>query len=213
MKKIIVFVSQKGGVGKSTFARAVAVVFKKAGYSVKVADMDTQQTTCVDWHKRRKSNAVEPLLDHIVSCRTVEEALADQEDYDIVILDGAPRGSRLTLEICALADLVVQASGAGRDDLDPAVLLFHELAAKGIDKSKMYLALCRVGTKAEEAGASDYIQRGGYNTVAGALFEKACYRQAQNEGKTILETSFKTANQSGAVVIQNLMNIFFDTTK
>jgi pantothenate kinase-related protein Tda10 len=46
---IIAIVSQKGGVGKSTMARALAREAANNGLKVKIADLDTQQGTSVDW--------------------------------------------------------------------------------------------------------------------------------------------------------------------
>ena len=42
---IIAFVSQKGGVGKSTLARAVAVEAQKQRLKILLADCDPQQAT------------------------------------------------------------------------------------------------------------------------------------------------------------------------
>jgi chromosome partitioning protein len=42
---IIAFISQKGGVGKSTLARALAVEASKQKLSVLLADCDQQQAT------------------------------------------------------------------------------------------------------------------------------------------------------------------------
>ena len=57
MAAIVAFVSQKGGVGKSTLARALAREAAAGGLRVKVADLDTQQGTAVDWHRLRLSSA------------------------------------------------------------------------------------------------------------------------------------------------------------
>src|SRR5271169_5991832 len=59
---VIAFVSQKGGVGKSTLARGLAREAAKSGLSVKIADLDTQQGTCVEWHRRRLNEGVEPVV-------------------------------------------------------------------------------------------------------------------------------------------------------
>jgi chromosome partitioning protein len=48
MSKIISFISQKGGVGKSTLARALAVECAKADLKIKIIDLDSQQKTIVD---------------------------------------------------------------------------------------------------------------------------------------------------------------------
>ena len=53
MTTVIAFVSQKGGVGKSTLSRALAREAAASGLAVKIADLDTQQSTSVDWHRQR----------------------------------------------------------------------------------------------------------------------------------------------------------------
>ena len=60
---IISLISQKGGVGKSAVARLLAVEFTKAGWSVKIADLDPAQGTSTKWKARRDEifDAVETL--------------------------------------------------------------------------------------------------------------------------------------------------------
>ncbi len=53
MTMIIGVISQKGGVGKSTLSRALAREAAVGGLRVKLADLDTQQGTSSDWHRRR----------------------------------------------------------------------------------------------------------------------------------------------------------------
>ena len=62
MAKVLAVVSQKGGVGKSTFARALAREAAVSGLRVKIADLDPDQATIVDWHKIRTQRAIEPAL-------------------------------------------------------------------------------------------------------------------------------------------------------
>ena len=50
---IVAFVSQKGGTGKSTLARALAAVVAHAGLKVKIADLDPDQQTVLHWEKLR----------------------------------------------------------------------------------------------------------------------------------------------------------------
>ena len=55
MPIIVSFISQKGGVGKSTLARALAAV---AGHfmRVRLADLDEQQATVMEWERSRKKD-------------------------------------------------------------------------------------------------------------------------------------------------------------
>src|SRR5271167_4084261 len=130
MATIIAFVSQKGGVGKSTLSRALAREAASSGLTAKVADLDTQQGTSVNWHRRRLNAGIEPTVS-VEAYRTADQALAQAERYDLLIIDGPARASEATLRIARKADLVVQSTNPALDDLEPAVLVFHEMVKEG----------------------------------------------------------------------------------
>lgn len=206
MGTIIGFVSQKGGVGKSTLSRAVAREAANEGLSVKIADLDTQQGTSVNWHRRRLDAELEPIFS-VEPYRTAKQAIAQADAYDLFILDGPARTSGGTLDIAKAADLIVQPTGASLDDLEPAILVFHELVKAGILRDKLAFALCRVGTEAEERECRDYIGQARYQTLQGCLFEKPSYRQAQNFGQAITETRHASLNQRAEILIQSLIDL------
>ncbi|MGF7213527.1 chromosome partitioning protein [Skermanella aerolata] len=205
MTRVIAFVSQKGGVGKSTLARALAREVAKDDVSVKIGDLDVQQGTTANWHRRRLAAGIEPVV-AVEAFRTAAQALKVRGDFDLLILDGPARASAATLEIAQAADLIVQPTGASIDDLEPAVLLFHELVREKVPKASLVFALCRVSTDAEESEARDYIAKAGYETLVGSLHERAAYRQAQNVGQSITETRFAGLNQRADVLIQAIVD-------
>ena len=74
---IIAFISQKGGVGKSTLARAVAVETKKQKVKTLLADCDPQQKTSYEWAKLNKK----------VNCQvfnSVKEVWPLASKYDLI---------------------------------------------------------------------------------------------------------------------------------
>lgn len=82
---------QKGGVGKSTLAKALGVAGAKAGLNVLVLDMDTQQSTG-QWAERRK----DPLP--VVRFATEIELpkllrQAEEAGCDLVVIDTPPARS------------------------------------------------------------------------------------------------------------------------
>ena len=205
MTTIIAFVSQKGGVGKSTLARALAREAAHGGLNVKIADLDTQQGTSVDWHRTRLHAGLQPAV-AAEAFATAAQALKIAEQYDLLIIDGPARTSSGTLDIARVADLVVQPSGASVDDLKPAVREFHALSQAGIPTEKLVFALNRIGTPAEETEARAYIAQAGYVVLNGCLLERPAYRKAQNTGRAVTETSFPPLNTKADALIQALID-------
>jgi chromosome partitioning protein len=207
---IIAFVSQKGGVGKSTLSRALAREAAAGGLTVKIADLDTQQGTSADWNRIRLNARIEPAL-AVEAFATTAQALRVADSYNLLIIDGPARTSSGTLEIAKIADLVVQPTGASVDDLRPAVREFHALAQAGIPTAKLVFALNRIGTPVEESEARAYLAQAGYAVLDGCLLERPAYRKAQNVGHSITETSYRNLNIKADALIQALIDRIEDT--
>lgn len=205
MPSVIAFVSQKGGVGKSTLARALAREGAAGGLRVKLADLDTQQGTSVDWHRARMDAGIEPSVS-AEAFKTAAQALAVAGQYDILILDGPARTSQATLDIARASNLVVQPTGASLDDLRPAVREFHALVKAGVPRERLTFALNRIGTDAEEADARAYLTEAGYAVLAGCLVERPAYRKAQNAGYSVTETRYAALNVRADALIQSLID-------
>lgn len=205
MTMLIAFVSQKGGVGKSTLSRALAREAAEAGLSAKIADLDTQQGTSVEWHRRRLDGDVKPLVS-VEGFRTAEQAMAQADQYDLLIIDAPARASEGTRKIAEKSALVVQPTNPALDDLRPAVLLFHELERAGVPKSRLVFALNQVLTDAEEVAARQYLSDAGFEVLAGYVPSKTSYREAQNNGRSITETRYAALNTKADTLIQSLIN-------
>jgi chromosome partitioning protein len=205
MSTIIAFVSQKGGVGKSTMARALAREATVGGLKTKIADLDTQQGTSVDWHRIRLDAGIQPVV-AVEAFATADQALKVASEYDLLIIDGPARTSKGTLAIAKVAHLVVQPTGSSTDDLRPAVREFHALVKEGIARNKLAFALNRIGTAREEAEAREYIAEAGYAVLDGCLGERPAYRKAQNTGHAVTETSYAGLNAKADALIQALID-------
>jgi chromosome partitioning protein len=205
MGAIIGFVSQKGGVGKSTLARGIGREAAAGGLSVKIADLDVQQGTSVNWYRRRLEAGIEPIFS-VESFKTAAQALKLASQFDYLIIDGPARASAATLEIARAASLIVQPTGSSVDDLEPAVLTFHELVRDGISRDILVFALSRVGTDAEEIEARAYIKQAGYAVLDGSIQERPAYRQASNVGLSITETRYPQLNKRADALIQAMVD-------
>lgn len=206
MGYIVSFVAQKGGVGKSTLARALSREAANNGWSVKLADLDTQQGTVAEWHRLRLANGYKSVGSVEVIAKA-SEALKIADGYDLLVLDGAARASAATGDVAKHSDLVVLPTCASRDDLIPAVRLAHELRKAKVSSSKIVFALVRVTTVAEIEEARKFIGDAGYKVLEGALIEKPAYRQAQNEGLAVTETRFSSLKQKADVLLQAMVDL------
>ena len=120
-------VSQKGGVGKSTLARATASTYAAAGWNVKIADLDINQSTSFSWLQRRLKSGITPVVN--VECfGTLAQALRVADAYDLMIFDGAPHATKATVEIAKVSDLVVLPTGLSLDDMEPCLLYTSDAA-------------------------------------------------------------------------------------
>ena len=201
---IISFVSQKGGVGKSTLARATAQELKNSGMSVKLADLDTQQGTVTNWHIRRLQNGFDSIGS--VECfGSLQEAINNIDSYDAIVIDGAGRSSVEVLDIAKISDVVVQPSDANLDALIPANKLMLELIQKEIAFDKLFVALCRVTSENQEKLAREFLGQAGCNVLDGAIYNKTAYDVAQNDGKTIIETGYKTLDDNAKEIVNNIL--------
>jgi chromosome partitioning protein len=206
MAIFIGMVSQKGGVGKSTLARLVAREYAKAEWTVKIADLDVSQGTSFNWQARRLQSEITPVIP-VERFGTVEQALKIGAQYDLVILDGPPHSTAGTLKIAEAAAMVVLPTGLSLDDLEPSVLLAHELVKKGTTRAKISFALCRVGeSEPEISEARSYIEQAGYTVLKGEIPEKTAYRRASDEGRTLTETRFPTLNGRSDLLVQSIVN-------
>jgi chromosome partitioning protein len=204
---IISFVSQKGGTGKSTLARLIAREYAQANWTVKIADLDISQGTSFNWQSRRLQHGVEPVV-AVERFGTVEQAPKIAAHVDLLILDGPPHSTSGTLRIAQASDLVILPTGLSLDDMQPSVLLAHELVKKGIVKAKIAFALCRVGeSEVEIIEAENYILEAGYHVLPGAIPEKIAYRRASDAGRALTETRFPSLNARSDELVQAVINL------
>lgn len=113
--KVVAFVSQKGGTGKSTLCRSVAVAAMEARHSVFILDLDPQKTT-QDWSAERENSS--PEVDAIRSDQ-LEIALAElaKQNVAYVFLDTAGRDDAGTASAIRQSDYCVVPCRPTPDDL------------------------------------------------------------------------------------------------
>ena len=102
---IISILSQKGGSGKTTLALALAAAFARTGKAVLLVDAD-EQGSALTWADAREA---EPLFTCVGMPKpTLHKELPSlSKNYDLVLVDGAPRVSSVARSAIAASDAVL----------------------------------------------------------------------------------------------------------
>jgi chromosome partitioning protein len=208
MPVVVSFVGQKGGVGKSTLARTLAATAARQ-LNIKLIDLDTQQQTAVNWARTRTAKGA-PYPVSAEAFDSIEAALAASKGFDLLVIDTPGHASPATLEIARSSHLVVLPTGASSDDLYPTVLLLYELEERGIPKERLTVALCRLLELREEHAARKYIASAGYEALHGSIPERIGYRNAQNHGRSLIETSEAALNERARTLMEHLLEKILD---
>jgi len=102
---IIGVLSQKGGVGKTTISVNVAATFAMAGRRVLLVDADPQGSSLA-WSSARDLDPLFPVVG--MAKPTLHRDLPEiAKDYDVVVIDGAPRVNELGRAAILASDLVI----------------------------------------------------------------------------------------------------------
>lgn len=141
---IVSFVSQKGGVGKSSLARLLAVHAANKGRKVLIADFDLEQLSCVEWSAQRLRNGIEPEID-ARPFKSLKKLRKLDTDVDLVIVDTRGLADELTQDISEESDLVFLPTGTSMDDLRPTLALARKLGRSPRLSNKIHLILSRIG--------------------------------------------------------------------
>jgi len=204
MAMVIGLGSHKGGVGKTTFARAIALVAAAQDLTVHIADLDQEQQTAFEWAQRRRETGRKPDISVDVYTDPAQ-AMRRADEFDIIVLDGPARAKAMALEIAEASDLFIQPTKGVIDDMAPAVRMFHELVKHGVPKSKMVFALHGVLAAKEIEDGMAYLTGAGYEVIKGSMFMQRGYGDAQNFGLTALETKWESLNVDAARVVASVV--------
>jgi chromosome partitioning protein len=203
---IISLISQKGGVGKSALARLLAVEIAKAGWSVKIADLDPAQGTSTKWKARRDVSGLQPDI-AVEKFRTVDRALKEAQRYDLMILDGPAHAEQGGRTMAAASTLVIMPTGYSLDDMEPQIEAAYELEESGIASSRILFVFCRAkGSDAEDKAARAYLQKARMDVLKPVFPELASIRQGHAEGRAASEVPFPKVQEKVIEVAQAIVD-------
>lgn len=204
--KTLAVLSQKGGVGKSTIARLMATAYAGAGWRVKIADFHTKQLASVEWAGVRLRHEAQPEVP-AEAFPNVKKALTQQTQYDLMVFDGKPSFDAIALDIARESDLVVIPTQVTLDDLDPQVKFAHELLSRGVERADILFVLNKtLDSAASVTDAKGYVEAAGYRCAATDLPVKTGYQLAQNQGRAINESQYRSLNERADALAQEIID-------
>jgi chromosome partitioning protein len=181
--RILVFLSQKGGSGKTTLVVHTAVAAAEAGLDVLVVDTDPQQSATV-WSNARTADT--PIV-ATVAATDLERVLtaARDEGIDLAIIDTAPHAAPEAARIARAADLVLIPCRPTAFDLAAAEQAARIVKAAGA-QSAFVLSACPV--RAPEIGETrkalgDY----GLPVAPAEITERRAFSRAIATGRAVTE--------------------------
>ncbi len=160
------FVSQKGGVGKSTLARVLAVGAINRGRKTLLADFDLDQLTCVEWGAARM-RAGHRAGDRYARLQEPQETAQEVKAWSI---SSSPTRAALPTTCRPrsrkTSDVVFLPTGVSQDDLRPTLSLAGKLARRGAE-GRLVVVLSKVGrSEIQFAKAVETIEDAGFELLS-----------------------------------------------
>lgn len=208
MSLVISCLAGKGGVTKTTLARAISAGLTIAGWEGIGVDSDLGQDSLRSFARRREANGITPAIECVAlpQVSQIEAAIASDK-HDFIVIDGAAYASAITPKLAALSDLIVIPMRFSVDDMESAVKVAYELMQEGIGVDRILFVFSGVvHTKADENNARAYLADTPFNVLPSYIEAKPSYSQAQDVGRSLIETIHPGPRKRAEDVIQRIID-------
>lgn len=186
---IIGVLSQKGGVGKTTIAINLAATFAKSGLRVLLVDADPQGSA-LQWSAVRDADPLFPVIG--MAKPTLHRELPDiASDYQMTIIDGAPRVNELGRAAILASDLVLIPVQPSPYDIWAAaetVKLIQEAQQFKPDLRGAFVINRKIANTAIGRDVNDALAGfEGIPVLTTALHQRVVYAESAGQGLSVLE--------------------------
>jgi chromosome partitioning protein len=181
--KIIALISQKGGVGKTTLAKGLAVAAQLDGRSAAVFDLDPQASAAF-WKDTREADDPAVLAIPPARLKHVLDAARDS-GCDLAVIDAPPFAKDIAFEAAQHADLILIPTRPAVLDV-MAMTKTLELVAHYGKPAAVVLSICPIQGR-EIADTEETIQQLGATVAPVRVHSRVAFSRAQQTGMTAQE--------------------------
>jgi chromosome partitioning protein len=204
--KIISFLNEKGGVGKSTLATNVAAALHRQGKKVVLVDADPQGTSR-DWRSASPEGADLPPVVAIDRPQMLANSLGSLS-ADIVIIDAPAKAEQMAaaiVRVSHVALLVIQPSGADVWASAAAVKLIQARLDAGGEIDAAFIVNRTSGT----TKLSKLIKDGAWNEygidqLTATVGNRIAFAQAMTDGVSVFDLADATAKSEILAIITEM---------
>lgn len=181
--QVIAVAMQKGGVGKSTLARSLAVAAARDGLSVLIVDMDAQQSVS-QWAERREDDM--PVVVFSTENELPKRLEQARGAADLVVIDTPPARSTEAPAAVEVADLVLIPT---TPDVEPLEQMPRTLRlCRGFNRPVWaVINMANPTGPAEVAQTREVIEAMGAKAAPAVLHRRKLHRDASATGQTVQE--------------------------
>lgn len=209
--KTLAIISQKGGVGKTTLATALAVAAEANGRHAAVFDLDPQASAAF-WHDTRQSE--EPAVVSIPPSRLQHVLKAAAESgCDLAIIDAPPFAKDIAYEAAQHADFILIPTRPAILDV-MAMTRTLELVRHYDRPAAVVLTFCPAQGR-EIADTEEAVRQMGAVLAPVRIHNRVAYSRAQQTGLTAqeLEPGGKAAEEIKRLYEYACMHVFAQITE
>ncbi len=215
---IISVTNLKGGVGKSTLSRNLAVYFAQQGEKTCIVDTDIEQRTTCDWRTRRDGET--DLQVDVFPMSSVEGLSNDlkthrNNGYRVIVVDGVPQLEKVTTKMILLANFLIIPVTPSIDDLKS----FERFVRRYEDAKSVrpdipaFLVLNRfdrTGEGKEVKQALSMFSKYGITSLNSMIGERVAHKRSSKYGLTVLEWDDPKAKEEVQIFCEEIETKLFE---